>query len=105
FGERVKELVGPGADKDLPGSYAFSKPDALLAAHPADTGGKAVAVVTVAGEIIDGKAGPGTAGGDRIAKLIDKANGDGAQALVLRVDSPGGSVLASEQIRGALERF
>ena len=105
FGERVKQLAGPGDDKDLPGTYAFSKPEALLAAHPLERDGKAVAVVTVAGEIVDGKVGPGTAGGDRIAKLIDEANGDDAQALVLRVDSPGGSVLASEQIRGALERF
>ena len=105
FGERVKALAGPGEDKNLPGTYAFSKPEALLAAHPEDNDGKAVAVVTIAGDIVDGKAGPGTAGGDRIAKLIDKANGDDAQALVLRVDSPGGSVLASEQIRGAIERF
>ena len=105
FGERVKGLAGAGTDKDKPGSFAFSAPDALLAAHPLDDGGKAIAVVTVAGEIVDGKAGPGTAGGDRIAKLIDQANADDAPALVLRVDSPGGSVLASEQIRGALERF
>ena len=105
FGERVKALAGAGDDKDRPGSYAYSKPAALLAAHPLGSEGKAVAVVTVAGEIVDGKAGPGTAGGDRIAKLIDQANADGAPALVLRVDSPGGSVLASEQIRGALERF
>ncbi|MFM6831656.1 MAG: signal peptide peptidase SppA [Novosphingobium sp.] len=105
FGERVKQLAGPGDDRTEPGNYAFSKPEALLAAHPADRDGKAVAVVTIAGDIVDGKAGPGSAGGDRIAKLIDKANGDDAQALVLRVDSPGGSVLASEQIRGAIERF
>ena len=105
FGERVKALAGAGENKDKPGSYAYSKPDALLAAHPLDDGGKAIAVVTVAGEIVDGKAGPGTAGGDRIAKLIDQANADDAKALVLRVDSPGGSVLASEQIRGALNRF
>ena len=105
FGERVKELAGPGDEKNRPGSYAYSKPDALLAAHPLSSEGKAVAVVTVAGEIVDGKAGPGAAGGDRIAKLIDQANADDAPALVLRVDSPGGSVLASEQIRGALNRF
>ena len=105
FGERVKGLAGAGDDKNRPGSYAYSKPAALLAAHPLGSEGKAVAVVTVAGEIVDGKAGPGTAGGDRIAKLIDQANADDAPALVLRVDSPGGSVLASEQIRGALNRF
>jgi protease-4 len=62
-------------------------------------------VVTVAGEIVDGKAGPGRAGGTRIARLIDEAASNEAKALVLRVDSPGGSVLASEQIRSALERF
>ena len=109
FGERVKAIAGAGDNagdnKDKPGSYAYSRSDVLLAAHPRSTDGKAVAVVTVAGEIVDGKAGPGTAGGDRIAKLIDQANADEAPALVLRVDSPGGSVLASEQIRGAIERF
>ncbi len=105
FGERVKAIAGAGISKDKPGSYAFSRPAVLLAAHPRSSEGKAIAVVTVAGEIVDGKAGPGTAGGDRIAKLIDQANADDAPALVLRVDSPGGSVLASEQIRGALERF
>ena len=105
FGQRVQELVGKDSASELPGTYAYNKPAMLLAAHPLDNGGDAVAVVTVAGEIVDGKAGPGTAGGDRIAKLIDQADADGAKALVLRVDSPGGSVLASEQIRAALERF
>ena len=105
FGERVRELAGADSGSKRPGAYAFNRPATLLAAHPLDTTGKAVAVVTVAGEIVDGKAGPGTAGGDRIAKLIDQANADDAPALVLRVDSPGGSVLASEQIRGAVERF
>lgn len=105
FGDRVKELVGADPVSTLPGTYARVAAPALLAAHPLATNGKAVAVVTIAGEIVDGQAGPGTAGGDRIAKLIDKANGDDAAALVLRVDSPGGSVMASEVIRSAIERF
>lgn len=105
FGERVKAVVGTDPSDDTPGAYAANKPSALLAAHPADSSGDAVAVVTVAGEIVDGNAGPGTAGGDRIADLIDQANKDDAKALVLRVDSPGGSVLASETIRLAIERF
>ncbi len=105
FGARVKELAGGDPASSLPGSYAHTGMPALLAAHPLPTGGKKIAVVTVAGEIVDGKAGPGTAGGDRIAKLIDQANDDAVPALVLRVDSPGGSVMASEAIRGALERF
>ena len=53
--------------------------------------------------IVDGKAGPGTAGGDTIAER-DRGRHprQGIKALVVRVDSPGGSVLASERIRQAL---
>ncbi len=105
FKERLRALVGEDPLDDAPASFAYTDMDTLLAAHPAKTSGAAVAVVTVAGEIVDGKAGPGKAGGTRIAKLIDEANSDGAKALVLRVDSPGGSVMASEEIRTALERF
>jgi len=62
-----------------------------------------IGVVTIAGMIVDGKAGPGTAGGDTIAGLIeDGVRNKGVKALVVRVDSPGGSVLASERIRQAL---
>jgi protease-4 len=62
-----------------------------------------IGVVTIAGMIVDGKAGPGTAGGDTIAKEIETGVREkGIKALVVRVDSPGGSVLASERIRQAL---
>ena len=62
-----------------------------------------IGIVTIAGMIVDGKAGPGTAGGDTISKLIeDGVRSKGIKALVVRVDSPGGSVLASERIRQAL---
>lgn len=105
FGERVKQLAGEDGSSKQPGNYAHSGMGALLAAHPAEQDGKAIAVVTVAGTIVDGKAGPGTAGGDRITRLIDEANADDAAALVLRIDSPGGSALASEQVRKAVDRF
>lgn len=105
FGERVKQIAGEDGLDEAPGAFAHNKPETLLAAHPEKEQGEAIAVVTVAGSIVDGKAGPGTAGGERIARLIDQANTDDAKALVLRVDSPGGSVFASEQIRLALERF
>lgn len=62
-----------------------------------------IGVVTIAGMIVDGKAGAGTAGGDTIALQIeDGIRNKGVKALVVRVDSPGGSVLASERIRQAL---
>lgn len=105
FGKRVAELVGEDEVEKAPGKFAHTRLDAWVAANPEDTSGKPIAVVTVAGEIVDGKAGPGTAGGDRIAKLIDEAGeNEDLAALVVRVDSPGGSVLASEVIRNAIER-
>jgi protease-4 len=62
-----------------------------------------IGVVTIAGMIVDGRAGPGTAGGETIARQIEQGIRDkNVKALVVRVDSPGGSVLASERIRGAL---
>ena len=67
------------------------------------TGGDKIGIVTVAGEIVDGKAGPGTAGGDTIAKaVLDALAKKELKALVVRVDSPGGSALASETIRLAV---
>lgn len=69
----------------------------------ADNAGTApIGVITIAGMIIDGKAGPGTAGGDTIARSVAQAMNDGVKALVVRIDSPGGSVTASERIRTAL---
>lgn len=58
-----------------------------------------VGVIVASGEILDGEQPPGTIGGDSTAHLIRQARLDSdIKALVLRVDSPGGSVTASEQI-------
>jgi protease-4 len=104
FGDRVAEIAGEDPWDDRPGSFAFSEYDPWLADKPFDDGGKAIGVVTIAGEIVDGDAGPGTAGGDRIAELLDDALDDDLAGLVVRVDSPGGSVMASEAIRRAILR-
>ena len=104
FGKRVAELVGEDDWSDLPGAYPSTPLDAWLEANPWDRNGKAIGVVTIAGEIVDGEAGPGTAGGTRIADLLDEALDRDFAGLVVRVDSPGGSVLASEEIRDAILR-
>lgn len=104
FGQRVAQIVGADDEEGL-GAFKATELPIYLADKPAPKQGKAVAVVTVAGEIVDGDAGPGTAGGDRIADLIDGVTqSDDYAGLVLRVDSPGGSVMASERIRAAVER-
>jgi protease IV len=58
-----------------------------------------VGIVVASGEILDGHQPPGTIGGDSTADLLRQARYDNAvKAVVLRVDSPGGSMFASEQI-------
>jgi protease-4 len=66
--------------------------------------GDGVGVIVAAGEISDGTAGPGAIGGTSTSNLIRKAREDDhIKALVLRIDSPGGSAFASELIRRELE--
>jgi protease IV len=58
-----------------------------------------VGIVVAAGEILDGHQPPGTIGGESTADLLRQARYDNTvKAVVLRVDSPGGSMFASEQI-------
>ena len=64
-----------------------------------------VAVVNILGPIIDGNQTSGAASGDNISALFDKAlKNDQVKAMVVRVNTPGGSVFASELIRDALIR-
>ena len=64
---------------------------------------KKVAVIYAAGEIVDGDAKDNVAG-NRFADIIADVRKDSTvQAVVLRVNSPGGSVLASEKIKAELD--
>lgn len=63
-----------------------------------------VAVVVAEGEILDGEQPAGTIGGRSTAALLREAREDDqVAAVVIRIDSPGGSPFASEQIRRELE--
>jgi protease-4 len=65
-----------------------------------------VAVVVASGTILDGVQPAGTIGGDSLAQLIKEARADDEiKALVLRVDSGGGSAFASDVILRELEVF
>jgi protease-4 len=102
FGERMAALAG-NDDARVPGRYNAVHYEAWVDEHrPGDAGGE-IGILTVAGDIVDGEAGPGTAGGETIARNLERGLESGnLRALVVRVDSPGGSVLASERIRRAL---
>ena len=66
--------------------------------------GDAVGVVVAEGEIVDGMAPAGVVGGLSTSALIRKARDDDRiKAIVLRVNSPGGSVFGSELVRRELE--
>ena len=102
FGRMIAKIVGDGTDS-RPGSFNAVKLPAYREATKKTGSGKAIGIVYVAGSIVDGDAPLGSAGGDTIAAQIDKAvANDDIKALVVRIDSPGGSVLASERIREAL---
>jgi protease-4 len=102
FGKRVAEIVG-AEDEKIPGSFKGIKLDAWIADNPASDPGGQIGILTVAGTIVDGEAGPGTAGAETIVQNLERGMKDkDLKALVLRVDSPGGSTLGSERIRQAV---
>ncbi len=101
FEARLAQLGGK--DSANPAGYKKIKLADYVDDTDMDNDSGSIGVVTIAGMIVDGKASAGTAGGDSIGDLIDKAvEKGGLKALVVRVDSPGGSVLASERIRQSI---
>jgi protease IV len=103
--QRLIGMVGP----DDEGSFRSVSTDDYVryarAQKKVRADGKArIGVIVAEGEILDGDQPPGTIGGDSTARLIRQARLDkGVKAVVLRVDSPGGSVMASEEIYRELQ--
>ncbi|NNC72663.1 MAG: signal peptide peptidase SppA [Sphingomonadaceae bacterium] len=99
---RVAEVSGESAVANNSGFQSIALAN-WIAANPVSGGSEKIGIVTVAGTIVDGEAPPGTAGGETITQLIEQASdAHDFAALVIRVDSPGGSALASERIRLAI---
>lgn len=103
---RIAEYAG--ADSKNPDSYRAIGLDAYLSHTRALMGDKSaednVAIVFASGEILNGSQPPGLVGGDSAARLLRRArNDDSVKAVVLRVDSPGGSAFASELILNEIE--
>ncbi|MGB5737766.1 MAG: signal peptide peptidase SppA [Woeseia sp.] len=100
--ERIAARAGRDEDSPLGypavslGDYVAHK--RLLAGDPGKE--KNVAIIVASGEILDGYQPPGTVGGESATELLERARKDeSVSAVVLRIDSPGGSVFASEVIR------
>jgi protease-4 len=99
--KRVMELAAKDDEKETYRSVGLDdylrivRAEDKISRHP----DARVAVLVGSGEIVDGSGGGGVIAGDDMSALIRKARLDqDIKALVLRIDSPGGSVLASEKI-------
>ena len=103
--DEIRDLmIKRGAADDEGKSFRQVGFEDYLARQSEPMTGDAIGVVIAQGSISDGTAGPGNIGGDSTSKLIRAAREDkNIKAVVLRVDSPGGSAFASELIRRELE--
>ncbi|MEL6448923.1 MAG: signal peptide peptidase SppA [Pseudomonadota bacterium] len=99
--ERFIEVVGEDEDDETTfAQFGFSRYLEAKRALSSDVEkDDVIAVVVASGGIVDGNAPPGQIGGDSTARLLRKARSDeNVKAVVLRVDSGGGSAFASDVI-------
>jgi len=114
LGERMRELVA--ADHESIDGFRGIDHDTYLAAQRASNAYKRdakrmrdadqVAVITAVGMILPGEQAPGMIGSDSTARLVRQAREDDrVRAMVLRIDSGGGSAFASEVLLRELAQF
>ena len=99
--DELKGLVGEDQDSHSFNSVGLSQYlTAVRSKHVLHVKADArVGIVVASGEILDGHQPPGSIGGESTSDLLRQARyDDTVKAVVLRVDSPGGSMFASEQI-------
>ncbi len=98
--ELVKKIVGEDEqDGGFKGVSVHDYIRIVRAAEKLESHGPKIAVVVASGEILDGDQPPGTIGGTSTSRLLREARmDDDVKAVVLRVDSPGGSMQAAEEI-------
>jgi protease-4 len=98
--DQLKQLVGEDEDEHSFKQVQFEDyVNAERVSRDTRSANK-IGIVVAEGEIVDGERTAGTIGGDSMVELLRKARyDDDVKAVVLRIDSPGGSVVASELIR------
>ena len=104
---RIVEIAGEnGEDSDYPVARLDDYLKQMRLMDGIDAEEANVGIVVAAGQILNGTQPPGTVGGDSTAALLRKARkDDSVKAVVLRVDSPGGSSFASEVIRNEVDEL
>jgi protease-4 len=106
--ERIIDVVGTDAENE--NTYAATELGDYLSQmrllKDSKSADENIAIIIASGEIRNGTQPPGTIGGDSLARLLRRAkNDDSVKAIVLRVDSPGGSTFASEVIRNEVDEI
>jgi len=107
FEETVADVAGEDEDTgyaavDWQGYLHYVRSEEALGRH----GRGKIGVIVASGEILDGEHSPGIIGGDSLSRLLREAASDeDLAAVVLRIDSPGGSIMASELIRREVADF
>jgi protease IV len=95
--EELKKLTGEDEEDKTFRQVSLNSYADVVADTFYKTDGEAIAVVYAEGEIVNGMGDPSQIGGDRLARQIRKHRMDPkVKAVVLRVNSPGGSATASE---------
>ncbi|HVC29799.1 MAG TPA: signal peptide peptidase SppA, partial [Steroidobacteraceae bacterium] len=102
-----RQLIGLVGEDEATGSFRqVSAQDyaRIVDAQKKLHGSARIGIIVASGDIQDGSQPPGTIGGDSLSRLVLQAQRDkNIKAIVLRVNSPGGSVAASEEIYHQLE--
>ncbi|NUO03720.1 MAG: signal peptide peptidase SppA [Saprospiraceae bacterium] len=92
----IRERLGMESDKQI---NTISLEDYSRSVGGSGSGSDKIAVVYAEGTILDGKGDLGSVGSERYTKIINKIRkDDNIKAVVLRINSPGGSAIASENI-------
>ena len=94
------DAVGKSSDGESFKQIDFYDYLSVTASHPLLLADNKIGIIVAKGKILNGSQPAGEIGGESTSELLRKARfDDSIKAVVLRVDSPGGSAFASEQIR------
>ena len=99
YGQQVDQMLGEWTEQEEPNYVSLRSYIDRILMEESNVSKNKIAVVYAEGQIVDGKSREGLVGGETLARqLAALKEDDEVKAVVLRVNSPGGSALASEVI-------
>ena len=99
YGQQVDQMLGEWTEQEEPNYVSLRSYIDRILMEESNVSKNKIAVAYAEGQIVDGKSREGLVGGETLARqLAALKEDDEVKAVVLRVNSPGGSALASEVI-------